>query len=187
MNCVSLIGRLVRDPELRYAQTGTAMCRFTIAVDRRMSKQKRQEAQANNQQTADFIGCTAFGQTAELIANYHRKGSQIGLEGRIQTGSYEKEGRTIYTTDVVVENTEFAESKASDSSNSYHGGGYEQPSARPEPTSAVGDGFMNIPDGVAATILSTYSRFSCVLSNRLKLKARMFNCPLLSLCPSLSM
>ncbi|MDU2114828.1 MAG: single-stranded DNA-binding protein [Peptoniphilus lacydonensis] len=107
MNCVSLIGRLVRDPELRYAQTGTAMCRFTIAVDRRMSKQKRQEAQANNQPTADFISCTAFGQTAELIANYHRKGSQIGIDGRIQTGSYEKDGRTIYTTDVVVNNLTF--------------------------------------------------------------------------------
>lgn len=107
MNSVSLIGRLVRDPELRYAQTGTAMCRFTVAVDRRMSKQKRQEAQANNQPTADFISCTAFGATAELIANYHRKGSQIGIEGRIQTGSYEKEGRTIYTTDVVVNNLTF--------------------------------------------------------------------------------
>lgn len=107
MNSVSLIGRLVRDPELRYAQTGTAMCRFTVAVDRRMSKQRRQEAQANNQPTADFISCTAFGATAELIANYHRKGSQIGIEGRIQTGSYEKEGRTIYTTDVVVNNLTF--------------------------------------------------------------------------------
>ncbi|MDU3086854.1 MAG: single-stranded DNA-binding protein [Peptoniphilus harei] len=107
MNSVSLIGRLVRDPELRYAQTGTAMCRFTVAVDRRMSKQRRQEAQANNQPTADFISCTAFGATAELIANYNRKGSQIGIEGRIQTGSYEKEGRTIYTTDVVVNNLTF--------------------------------------------------------------------------------
>ena len=107
MDSVSLIGRLVRDPELRYAQTGTAMCRFTVAVDRRMSKQRRQEAQANNQPTADFISCTAFGATAELIANYHRKGSQIGIEGRIQTGSYEKEGRTIYTTDVVVNNLTF--------------------------------------------------------------------------------
>lgn len=121
MNCVSLIGRLVRDPELRYAQNGTAICRFTIAVDRRMSKQKRQEAQANNQQTADFIGCTAFGQTAELIANYHRKGSQIGVEGRIQTGSYEKEGRTIYTTDVVVNNLTFI-----GSSQGQNQGGFNQ-------------------------------------------------------------
>ena len=120
MNCVSLIGRLVRDPELRYAQTGTAMCRFTIAVDRRMSKQKRQEAQANNQQTADFIGCTAFGQTAELIANYHRKGSQIGVEGRIQTGSYEKEGRTIYTTDVVVNNLTFIGSSQGQSQGGFN-------------------------------------------------------------------
>ena len=110
MSSVSLIGRLVRDPELRYAQTGTAMCRFTVAVDRRMSKQRRQEAQANNQPTADFISCTAFGATAELIANYHRKGSQIGIEGRIQTGSYEKDGRTIYTTDVVVNNLTFISS-----------------------------------------------------------------------------
>lgn len=121
MNCVSLIGRLVRDPELRYAQNGTAICRFTIAVDRRMSKQKRQEAQANNQPTADFISCTAFGQVAELIANYHRKGSQIGVEGRIQTGSYEKEGRTIYTTDVVVSNLTFI-----GSSQGQNQGGFNQ-------------------------------------------------------------
>ena len=72
MNSVCLIGRLARDPELRYAQTGTAMCRFTVAVDRRLSKQKRQEAQANNQPTADFVSCTAFGATAELIANYQQ-------------------------------------------------------------------------------------------------------------------
>ena len=124
MNCVSLIGRLVRDPELRYAQNGTAICRFTIAVDRRMSKQKRQEAQANNQQTADFIGCTAFGQTAELIANYHRKGSQIGVEGRIQTGSYEKEGRTIYTTDVVVSNLTFIGSSQGQNQGGFNQGGF---------------------------------------------------------------
>ena len=128
MNCVSLIGRLVRDPELRYAQNGTAICRFTLAVDRRMSKQKRQEAQANNQQTADFIGCTAFGQTAELIANYHRKGSQIGVEGRIQTGSYEKEGRTIYTTDVVVSNLTFIGSSQGQSQGGFNQnqGGFNQ-------------------------------------------------------------
>ena len=85
-----------------------------------MSKQKRQEAQANNQQTADFIGCTAFGQTAELIANYHRKGSQIGVEGRIQTGSYEKEGRTIYTTDVVVNNLTFIGSSQGQSQGGFN-------------------------------------------------------------------
>jgi len=122
MNCVSLIGRLARDPELRYAQTGTAMCRFTVAVDRRMNKQKKAEAEANNQATADFISCTAFGQVAELIANYHRKGSQIGIDGRIQTGSYEKEGRTIYTTDVIVNNLTFI----SNSNQGGNQGGFNQ-------------------------------------------------------------
>ena len=138
MNCVSLIGRLVRDPELGYAQNGTAICRFTIAVDRRMSKQKRQEAQANNQQTADFIGCTAFGQTAELIANYHRKGSQIGVEGRIQTGSYEKEGRTIYTTDVVVSNLTFI-----GSSQGQNQGGFNQNNFQNQNQSGFNQGGFN--------------------------------------------
>ena len=161
MNCVSLIGRLVRDPELRYAQNGTAICRFTLAVDRRMSKQKRQEAQANNQQTADFIGCTAFGQTAELIANYHRKGSQIGVEGRIQTGSYEKEGRTIYTTDVVVNAISFIGSSQGQNQGGFNQnqggfnqnnfqsqGGFNQGGFNNEPpvNSAYGNDFSNNND-----------------------------------------
>ena len=111
MNSVNLIGRLVRDPELRYSQSGTAVLRFTVAVDRKLSKDKKEEAQANNQPTADFISCTAFGKTAETIASYHSKGSQIGVEGRIQTGSYEKDGRTIYTTDVLVNSITFIGSK----------------------------------------------------------------------------
>ena len=126
MNSVSLIGRLVRDPELRYAQTGTAMCRFTVAVDRRMSKQRRQEAQANNQPTADFISCTAFGKTAEVIANYHSKGSQIAVEGRIQTGSYEKDGRRIYTTDVLVNSITFVGSKNNTDSGNYQNSNNKQ-------------------------------------------------------------
>lgn len=144
MNKVILMGRLTRDPEIRYSQSenSTAVARFTLAVDRRF---KRDGA---NEQTADFISCVAFGKTAEFMERYTRQGTKLVVEGRIQTGSYtNKDGNKVYTTDVVVENVEFAESKASDSSNSYHGG-YEQPSARPEPTSAVGDGFMNIPDGV---------------------------------------
>lgn len=120
MNSVNLIGRLVRDPELRYSQSGTAVLRFTVAVDRKLSKDKRDEAQRNNQPTADFISCTAFGKTAETIASYHSKGSQIGVEGRIQTGSYEKDGRTIYTTDVLVNSITFIGSK----NNS--GGGNQQ-------------------------------------------------------------
>ena len=161
MNCVSLIGRLVRDPELRYAQTGTAMCRFTIAVDRRMSKQKRQEAQANNQPTADFISCTAFGATAELIANYHKKGSQIGVEGRIQTGSYEREGRTIYTTDVVVNAISFIGSNQGQNQGGFNQnqggfnqnnfqsqGGFNQGGFNNEPpvNSAYGNDFSNNND-----------------------------------------
>ena len=100
MNNVNLIGRLVRDPELRYSQSGMAVLRFTVAVDRKLSKDKKEEAQRNNQPTADFISCVAFGSTAEVIANYHSKGSQIGIEGRIQTGSYDKDGQRVYTTDI---------------------------------------------------------------------------------------
>lgn len=123
MNSVCLLGRLTRDPELRYTpQGGTAVVRFTLAVNRRMSKEKRQEAEAGNGQTADFISCTAWRQTAELIANYCHQGDQIAVEGRIQTGSYEKDGRRIYTTDVIVNTMDFA-SKAGGgnySSNSYN-------------------------------------------------------------------
>lgn len=111
MNSVNLVGRLVRDPELRYSQSGTAVLKFTVAVDRKLSKDKKEEAQANNQPTADFISCIAFGKTAETTASYHSKGSQIAVEGRIQTGSYEKDGRTIYTTDVLVNSITFIGSK----------------------------------------------------------------------------
>lgn len=111
MNNVSLLGRLTRDPELKYTQSGTAVVRFNVAVDRRMSREKRQEAEAANQPTADFINCTAWRQTAELIANYFKKGNRIGITGRIQTGSYEKDGQKVYTTDIVVESVDFVESK----------------------------------------------------------------------------
>ena len=123
MNKVILMGRLTRDPEIRYSQSenSTAVARFTLAVDRRF---KRDGA---NEQSADFISCVAFGRTAEFMERYTRQGTKLVVEGRIQTGSYtNKDGNKVYTTDVVVENTEFAESKASDSSNSYHGGGYEE-------------------------------------------------------------
>lgn len=140
MNKVILMGRLTRDPEIRYSQgeSSVAVARFTLAVDRRFRRE------GSNDQTADFISCVAFGKTAEFMERYTHQGTKLVVEGRIQTGSYtNKDGNKVYTTDVVVENTEFAESKNSDSS------GYaQQQSARPEPTSAVGDGFMNIPDGV---------------------------------------
>lgn len=118
MNSVNLIGRLVRDPELKYSQSGMAILRFTVAVDRKLSKEKRDEAEANNKPTADFISCTAFGKTAEVIANYHGKGSQIGIEGRIQTGSYEKDdGTKVYTTDVLVSSITFVGSKNNNSNS----------------------------------------------------------------------
>ncbi|MDY5576074.1 MAG: single-stranded DNA-binding protein [Lachnospiraceae bacterium] len=145
MNKVILMGRLTRDPEIRYSQgeNSTAVARFTLAVDRRFRRE------GSNDQSADFISCVAFGRTAEFMERYTRQGTKLVVEGRIQTGSYtNKEGNRVYTTDVVVENTEFAESKSADSSNGFGGGDNGFQSARPEPTSAVGDGFMNIPDGV---------------------------------------
>ena len=140
MNKVILMGRLTRDPEVRYSQgeQATAIARYTLAVDRRFKR--------DGDQTADFIGCVAFGKLGEFAEKYLRKGTKVVVTGRIQTGSYtNKDGQKVYTTDVVVEECEFAESKNAASGNS--GGGY-RPAERPAPSSAIGDGFMNIPDGV---------------------------------------
>lgn len=146
MNKVILMGRLTRDPDVRYSQGDTpmAVARYTLAVDRRFKRD-------NDQQTADFIGCVAFGRQGEFAEKYFRKGLKIAVTGRIQTGSYtNQEGQKVYTTDVVVEEQEFAESKAASeqSSASFQPGGGFQPAGRPEPSAAVGDGFMNIPDGI---------------------------------------
>lgn len=114
-----------------------AVARYTLAVDRRFRRD-------GDQQTADFINCVAFGRSGEFAEKYFHKGIKIAVTGRIQTGSYtNKDGQKVYTTDVVVEDQEFAESKAASEQS---GGGF-QPAARPEP-SAAGDGFMNIPDGI---------------------------------------
>lgn len=110
MNLVVLYGRLTKDPEFRYSQSGTPSCFTSVAVNRPMSKEKRQEAEANGQPTADFIGIKAFGKTAEMLANYFSKGNRIAIEGRITTGSYDKNGQTIYTTDVIVSRVHFIES-----------------------------------------------------------------------------
>ena len=139
MNKVILMGRLTRDPEVRYSsgENQTAVARYTIAVDRRF----RRDGDA---QTADFIGCVAFGRQAEFAEKYLRKGTKIAATGRIQTGSYtNKDGQRVYTTDVVIEEQEFAESKSASSDNA----GFV-PVDRPSPSSAAGDGFMNIPDGI---------------------------------------
>ena len=131
------MGRLTRDPDVRYTQGEQAMAiaRFTLAVDRRFKR--------DNEQQADFISCVTFGKTAEFIERYVFQGTKLVVDGRIQTGSYtNKDGVKVYTTDVVVENCEFAESKAATSQNE---GAYQ--TSRPTPASAAGDGFMNIPDG----------------------------------------
>ncbi|WWR15997.1 single-stranded DNA-binding protein [Lachnospiraceae bacterium JLR.KK008] len=142
MNRVILMGRLTRDPEIRYSQgeNATAVARYTLAVDRRFNRN-------GDENNADFIGCVAFGRQAEFAERYLRKGIKMLVSGRIQTGSYtNKDGVKVYTTDVVIEDQEFAESKNASSGNE---GGYSVPNSRPEqPASVVGDGFMNIPDGI---------------------------------------
>ena len=142
MNKVILMGRLTRDPEVRYSQGDNAMAiaRYTLAVDRRVSRNNQ-----NGEQTADFIQCVAFGRSGEFAEKYFRKGMKVLVTGRIQTGSYtNKDGQRVYTTDVVVEDQEFAESKNASQNN---GGGGFAPADRPSPSDA-GDGFMNIPDGI---------------------------------------
>lgn len=142
MNKVILMGRLTRDPDVRYSQSGDgsmAIARYTLAVDRRGRR-----AENGNEQTADFIGCVAFGRSAEFAEKYLHQGTKLVVTGRIQTGSYtNKDGQKVYTTDVVVEEQEFAESRGAAANNE---GGYV--ASRPEPIGAAGDGFMNIPDGV---------------------------------------
>lgn len=121
MNNVNILGRLTRDPEVRYtANTQMANARFVVAVNRKLSKEKRQEAENNGYPTADFISCMAWGKTAENIANYFHKGNRISITGHIQTGSYEKDGQRIYTTDVIVDSFDFIESNSS-SKNTNHG------------------------------------------------------------------
>ncbi len=141
MNKVILMGRLTRDPEIRYAnnENNTCIANYTLAVDRRFKRQ-------GDEQTADFIRCVAMGKNGEFAEKYLHQGIKIVVEGRIQTGSYtNKDGNKVYTTDVVVESHEFAESKAASGQN-----GNQSSSAptRPEPVSADSNRFMNIPDSI---------------------------------------
>ena len=129
MNKVILLGRMVRDPEVRYSQgdNATATARFSVAVNRKFKN-------AEGNYDADFINCVSFSKTAEFIEKYFHKGDMIALTGRIQTGSYtNKDGVKVYTTDVVVEEVEFAGGKSN---------GGEAPSNAPKD-----NGFVNIPDG----------------------------------------
>ena len=133
MNRVDLIGRPVRDPEVRYSQGDKpmAIASLTLAVDRKFKQ--------DGQPTADFINCKAFGKIAEVIEKYVKKGTKIAVTGRIQTGNYtNKDGNKVYTTDVMIEEMEFCESKNANSGNApqQNGQGFNS------------DGFMNIPDGI---------------------------------------
>ena len=146
MNRVILMGRLVRDPEIRYTsgERSMAVARYTLAVDRRGRRN-----QDGNEQTADFINIVAFDRAGEFAEKYFRQGLRVLVSGRIQTGSYtNKEGQRVYTTDIIVDDQEFADSKNSAGGNGDNGSYGYQPTSRPAPTSAIGDGFMNIPDGV---------------------------------------
>ena len=131
MNKVILMGRLTRDPEVRYSQgeNALAIARYTLAVDRRFKR--------DGEQTADFINCVVFGRSAEFAERYFRQGMRVTISGRIQTGSYtNREGVKVYTTEVVVEEQEFAESKR------------ESQQGQQAPPKYDGDGFMNIPEGI---------------------------------------
>ena len=143
MNKVILIGRLTKDPNVSYSQSNgesRAIARYTLAVDRGFSRNNAN----GDQPTADFISCVAFGKSGEFVEKYLRKGTKIAVTGRIQTGSYtNKEGQKVYTTDVVVENHEFVESKNANGGGSSYGGGSSAPSA---PDSD--EDFMNIPGGI---------------------------------------
>lgn len=133
MNKVVLVGRLTRDPEIRYAnnEKNTCTARFSLAINRKFK--------TNGQYEADFPNCVAIGKTAEFVEKYFHKGDMIALDGHIQTGSYtNKDGNKVYTTDVFAENVEFAQSK-SDSSNSNN-------------SKPLSDGFMNIPDGIESEL-----------------------------------
>ena len=141
MNKVILMGRLTRDPEVRYSQgeRPVAVARYTLAVNRTFKRAGEPDA--------DFINCVTFGRSAEFAERYFRQGIRIVVSGRIQTGSYtNRDGVKVYTTDVIVEDQEFAESKAACEQSAASYGARQE--AAPAPSAPVGDGFMNIPDGL---------------------------------------
>lgn len=139
MNHAVFMGRLTRDPEVRFSQgeNSMAIARYTLAVNR-----MGRSSQNNNEQTADFINCVAFDKAGEFAEKYYRQGMRVLVSGRIQTGSYtNKDGIKVYTTDLIIQSQEFADSKSVSGDGS-------QSASRPEPSQADGDGFTNIPAGV---------------------------------------
>ena len=163
MNKVILMGRLTRDPEVRYSQgaSQTAIARFSIAVDRRFKREGEPDA--------DFFNCTAFGKQAEFVERYLRKGTKMVVIGSLQNNNYtNRDGQTVRDVQIVVDELEFAESKNASGNNdnfggnnfggnnyggnsygnnNFGGGSFGAPASRPAP-GPIGDGFMNIPDGV---------------------------------------
>ncbi len=140
MNKVILMGRLTREPEVRYSQgaSQTAVARFTLAVDRRFKRE--------GESTADFFDCTAFGRQAEFIERYLHKGVRVVVCGSIQNNNYtNRDGQTVYSVRIVVDEVEFAESKSASGTGE---GGYTAPAPARTPNTSVNDGFMNIPDGI---------------------------------------
>lgn len=138
MNKVILMGRLTRDPEVRYGgANNTAVARFSIAVDRRFKREGDPDA--------DFFNCVSFGKQGEFVEKYLRKGTKIVLDGEIRNNNYtNREGQMVYGMEIVTNNVEFAESKSASAANS----GYVPNNSTPVPSAPAGDGFMNIPDGI---------------------------------------
>lgn len=143
MNKVILMGRLTRDPEMRYSQgaTATAVARFSIAVDRRFKRE--------GQPDADFFNCSAFGKQAEFVEKYLHQGTKIVLTGRIENNNYtDKNGNKVYSVQISAEEIEFAESKKAQSENGYAASAPASGSGAPAPSAASGDGFISIDDGI---------------------------------------
>ena len=148
MNKVFLMGRLTRDPEVRYTQSRSgdqmAIGRFSIAVDRRFN---RSNGQDGNEATADFFNCTAFGRLGEFVEKYLRQGTKIAVSGRIQNDNYtNKNGEKVYSVQIIAEDIEFAESKGASQQGGQ--GGYQPAASAPAPQNASPDDFMAIPEGI---------------------------------------
>ncbi len=146
MNKVMLMGRLTRDPEVRYTQSRNgdqmAVARFSIAVDRRFAR----NGQDGNDTTADFFNCTSFGRQGEFVEKYLRQGTKVVVVGRIENDNYtNKNGEKVYSVRIIAEEIEFAESKAASQQNQ---GGYQPQGAAPAPQNASSDDFMSIPEGI---------------------------------------
>ena len=139
LNSIAIQGRMIHTPEAKVTKSGKDVCTFSIACDR----------QSGGQKETDFFNCTAFGKQAEFVERYLKQGTKILLSGRVQNDNYtNKEGQKVYSVQIIAEELEFAESKNASANNQNMGGGYAAPAGRPSPAAAVGDGFMNIPDGV---------------------------------------